>query len=229
MMKYVVLILFAAVVAGISAKSIQPTQPHAPAKCCLADQFEIEIGEMIGAMESGKGVALGQSLKVAFDYTNKRIGAFVTTYAAGVVYTNRAIIDYNKGVEFLINEKTSTCQKMPFNTTEMVHCIPDDAKLMETFFMGNNQITANSFSYQYAEGPSTGQMTIAVTQTDCILLSSSFVGETAGTGMMIGAGFKNYVNGIKDPATYFTVPSYCTQTVSSRSESFFQHKHLLLQ
>ncbi|XP_071790847.1 development-specific protein LVN1.2-like [Asterias amurensis] len=222
MMKSVVLILLVAVVAGISAN---PTPPNT--NCCFADQFELEADDMVGVVDSGKGVAIGQSLKMAFDYTNKRLGALVTTSAGTFVYDYRMIIDFNKGVELFIDDKSKTCQKMPFNSTEMVHCIPAKAKLLDTFYMGNNEITANSFAYQYTEGPSTGELTMAVTKTDCIPLSSSFVGETAGTALMVGAGFKNYVAGIKDPATYFTVPSYCPQTVSSKPGAYY--KHLLFQ
>ncbi|XP_038059860.1 development-specific protein LVN1.2-like [Patiria miniata] len=180
---------------------------YAQTKCCCPDQFEMNEGVEVGMSQAGKGSAVFESVRLAFDYTNKRIGEIGTVIIDGEASQVQVILDYNKGVGYSIDLKTKQCQKMPV-PGPMLHCVPDNATYQETVYLGDHKLTVDSFGISFK----TGTASLSVSKTDCIPNSFNVIGQFGETALLAVTGFYNYSQGIKNPSKYFTVPDYCPKS-----------------
>merc|ERR1711962_262804 len=189
-------------------------------KCCYPNQFEALDGQVVGTVTSGKGVVLLESIQFAFDYTNKRVGQLAGIQFEGQIYNYLIIIDYNKRVEYIIQEKLKTCQKIALPAVNMTNCIPSDALYTNSFYVGDHKMTVDAFSVSVKQEPLEGNTLFSVSRGDCIPNSVTFFGTQGQTPLLTVAGFVNYTEGIQDPSKYFTVPTYCNQPFSQEPKMY---------
>ncbi|XP_022102237.1 ependymin-related protein 1-like [Acanthaster planci] len=193
---------------------------EAQKKCCFPDQFEIVDGQIVGFVQSGQGTAVTQSSQAAFDYTNRRTAALLQS--SGSRY--QTITDYNKAVMYTINLTLKTCQKTALPSRTMDHCVPSNATYNGPFYLGDNKLTGDSFSFSLNVEGDVVNGTLSVTEGDCIPVGETLFGTFGGRQTLILAGYVNYSPGIKDPSKYFNVPSYCsTGSFSSELDEALAH------
>jgi hypothetical protein len=181
-------------------------------------------------MSAGSSVAILESIQFAFDYSNRRVGQIAFIQDGTQVYTYNIIVDYNNLTEYIIQAHTKTCQKMPLPAgATMSRCVPDDATYESSFYVGDNKMTADTFTYSVKEGVVSGTAILSVSKGDCIPYSVTFLGQQQGTPLMTVAGFVNYTAGIQDPAKYFTVPQYCSeQSINQAPKMYNSFIHLFV-
>ncbi|XP_038059119.1 development-specific protein LVN1.2-like isoform X2 [Patiria miniata] len=178
---------------------------QAQKKCCFPDQYESMDGLITATVQSGQGMAQTLGVQFAFDYTNRRVGEFFQL--SGSMY--QYVLDYNKGIMYVINLTMKSCQKSPLPIKQMQHCVPSNATYGGSFYAGDHKLTADTFSYPVNEGQVAGNVTLSVTKDNCIPFSLSFIGSMGGNSMLSVSGYVNYSPGIQDPSKYFTIPNYC--------------------
>ncbi|XP_022102195.1 development-specific protein LVN1.2-like [Acanthaster planci] len=191
-------------------------------KCCFPKEFEALDGQVVGTISAGKPVAVLESIQFAFDYFNQRAGEFAFIQDGAEVYMYQIIVDYKAQTEYIIQAHTQTCQKIPLPAgTNMSHCVPDDATYESSFYVGDNKMTADSFTYSLKQGVVAGNVILSVSKGDCIPYSVTFFGQHQGTPVLQVTGFVNYTSGIQDPARYFTVPEYCMEQSFSQAPKMY--------
>ncbi len=213
-----VLILLVAVVAGMSAEN-----------CCFPDVFETDFGLIIGAAGGGQTHASLTFGKIAFDYTNKLAAEIYHSFERGVQKSYHVILDYKKGIQYFISLDESFCLAVDLPSTNMTHCIPDSAEPGGSSYLGKNELTQDSYTFTEQEAGGYASAFLSVTKDDCIPLSAVVIGESEGGGAMISGGFTGYVGSVKDPSSFFDVPSFCPKAVSKieKQKMFKHHLNLL--
>ncbi|XP_038059727.1 development-specific protein LVN1.2-like [Patiria miniata] len=178
---------------------------QAQKQCCHPDQFEAMDGLITASVQSGQGMVQTTGIQFAFDYTNRRLGELLQM--SGSMY--QYVLDYNKGVIYVINLTMKTCQKSPLPTMQMQHCVPSNATYGGSFYAGDHKLNADTFSYSVNDGSNVGNVTLSVTKDNCIPFSETFIGSSGGIQTLTVGVYVNYSPGIQDPSKYFTIPNYC--------------------
>lgn len=187
--------------------------------CCYPEQFVIGMGSVVGLSIQGKGAAYTTDSQLAFDFTNKREAELITVYSESEVSKYQIIYDYSENAQYTIDLTESVCQKTLL-PGDMNHCVYANATFYRETYLGDNKLTVEEFGYFYNKGKTVGQMSLSVTKDECIPNGISFLGVGEGLPMTTAAGFFNYVEGIKDPDTFFTVPDLCPNTFSKKPRMY---------
>ncbi|XP_038069109.1 development-specific protein LVN1.2-like [Patiria miniata] len=190
---------------------------YAQKPCCYPDQFEISEGRQVGMDRAGKGSAIYETCKLAFDYTNKRIAKIGDRIEDGRTMDFQVIYDFKDGAEYRLEPKMQRCEKLRL-AGPISHCVPENATFGQSMYLGDNKLTIDVFYVAYKTERGAGQGSLSVTQGDCLPSSFLTSGVEGDVSYMELAGYFNYVSGIKNPSEYFTVPDYCPTMFSNGKE-----------
>jgi hypothetical protein len=181
--------------------------------CCVPDQFMINLGQLQGlAMPTGPALSQVNSIQLACDFTNKRVGEEIVSITSGYVSRIKIIIDYAKNAMYTITEDMKCTKSEARGIFEQ--CIPKNAQYVDTTVIGNNELKADVYSY-YAnvEHVFRGNASISVSHRGCIPVGVSLIGEAISTDppipMVSAGGYSNFTMGIRDPGRWFDVPAIC--------------------
>ncbi|XP_022102117.1 uncharacterized protein LOC110985416 [Acanthaster planci] len=147
---------------------------YAQKKCCFPNQFEGSVGTLTGTVMGGQGSVTNAVHQYAFDYTNKRLATIAYKENMGQQTKYQNIFDYNKEIEYEIQilPQISVClvHHLPPGTN-MTHSIPDSAAYLGSSYYGNHQLNVDIFQYYQPKGDFVGNVTITVSQEECVPIS----------------------------------------------------------
>merc|ERR1711962_520859 len=197
--------------------------------CCYPDQFVIKEGTAVGLSENGKGSFLTRSSEIALDAPKKCLAGLISVTQDGKFFFYHVIQDFNRSVEFRIEEKERRCQRLRLRGS-MQRCVPDSAKSLGSVYLGDNKLIIETFTYTRHEEDIQGQGTLSVPKGDCIPNSNDFAGRVGETDELSLSGYFNYTKGISDADRLFHVPSFCeTQSFSEEPKMYARHDPALFR
>ncbi|XP_022107374.1 development-specific protein LVN1.2-like [Acanthaster planci] len=188
--------------------------------CCTAPQFVIRADQLQGIkLPSGQGLAQLNLVDIAFDFTNERLGEEIDSYSLGRLTKIKVIIDKKKNVMYTIIGQNCTKTEA---RGEFMQCIPKTAHFDGSSYLGDNELTLDTFSFPVDEPKVvSGNVSMSVTHGNCIFAGTLLVGEATQTEppipLVSSTSFVNFKRGIADPSRWFDVPSFCQQKKSTRA------------
>ncbi|XP_030843453.1 development-specific protein LVN1.2-like [Strongylocentrotus purpuratus] len=213
------------------------TVASAQKPCCGPMQIMTGNGATVGIQNSGPQGYYTYAYG-AFDYTNRRFGYNINVdrIDGKSSHDYRVVQKYDQDTEWIIHEVTQSCLKRKAYQPEPSACVPNQAVLSTTFFLGGNQgLLVDSWSYTYSspKDPLDGVVALNQVHGSCLPTGGSIFGKVNNGGtdvtFVIASGVLNMTVGIPDPDRWFTLPSYCNQTNALFDDSsVFDHEVLKL-
>ncbi|XP_071129704.1 uncharacterized protein [Mytilus edulis] len=173
-------------------------------KTCPEDRKSLQLHQMHHdfIVENIIGDQMG-AISVAYDATNKRVAATLYMSTGGYNGNVGVILNYAQGIQYTVSG--NNCTRTPLGAF-VPNCIPSDAKLQRSSYMGppSNKMMINS--YTYMRGPL--EVGVTVTANTCVPVGEVVNGQTANEFVIQSVGFSNITPGISK-ADSFTPPSSC--------------------
>lgn len=205
--------------------------------CCSADQYSAGFAQTYVQISNsgGESVRARMNGDAEMDFTGRRYALNFTyhEYNEKTSGTVRYIFLYKEEVMYTIFNDLE-CVKQSHLGQEPAQCLPDDAELDDSLYVGKNSLQLNNWKMSI-DGPDgfQGDVRLATTQEDCIPVASSLI-ATAKTGpgeyenFVIDEISFNYTSGL-GPSP-FIVPDICknaTQKIKDERVSMFKKWNLL--
>ncbi|XP_063447581.1 uncharacterized protein LOC134727130 [Mytilus trossulus] len=173
--------------------------------CCVPAQWEGTEGTIIAVSQNDTAdpMIVTGAISVAYDATNKRIAAMLYMSTGGYNGNVGVILNYAQGIQYTVSG--NNCTRTPLGAF-VPNCIPSDAKLQRSSYMGppSNKMMINS--YTYMRGPL--EVGVTVTANTCVPVGELINGQTPNEFVIQSVGFSNITPGISK-ADSFTPPSSC--------------------
>lgn len=184
--------------------------------CCVEDQFSIGLAATWVENSSPLGWAFRLRVKgdASMDYTDHRYALNLEWYQYNDRTTSKAkyIFLYNEETVYTIFNDTQ-CFKQPLLGQEPFQCLPDDAKIDDSVFVGKSSLQLDSWNISpYEIGLFQGDLRLATTRENCIPVGASLIGTFEPVPgeydrLVLEAFFFNYTTGL--PPSPFVVPEIC--------------------
>ncbi|XP_038074350.1 development-specific protein LVN1.2-like isoform X3 [Patiria miniata] len=182
--------------------------------CCTAPQYVASLGQIQGLqLPSGQGIAQLNTIDMAADFTNNRVGEEINSFTLGRLTKLKIIIDYKNNVMYTIIGQNCTKSEA---RGDFQQCIPKTVHFDASAYLGDKELLIDTYSY-YDDVPKTfsGNVSLSATHSGCVLTGVSVMGAATQTPqpipMVSSTGFYNFTKGISDPGRWFNVPSICQQ------------------
>ncbi|XP_052791315.1 uncharacterized protein LOC128225250 [Mya arenaria] len=181
---------------------------HAQSKyCCTPQQWE-SVNMLIDGRDTAGNATkplLTQGYEqVSVDGVNHKIASLSTlTTSSGFNITVQVIQLYDKGIMYTVEDGECKHSALPAWTPR---CVPDDAKLLTKYSLGQGSVHVDVDVYSVTVGPNTVFLNIA--SADCTPIYQTAYGSAAGVSALSMKTYSNFTLGIKDPIV-FNVPSIC--------------------
>ncbi|XP_063410788.1 uncharacterized protein LOC134693804 [Mytilus trossulus] len=184
----VALLMFSAVITNAS-------------KCCLPSQMEGSLGLSMGYQIQQKGFGTEALFQLAFDVKGKRKSMLGEGRTNGIPFKTHEIDDYAAGKKYTVTNGKCVVSVLK---VEMVSCIPSDAKLLMSTFVGygDKKIDIDMYSFSF----NGANITMSVTKDSCVPVSQHLILP----GVFIDLGYMGMTSGIRN-TTVFNIPKPCQQ------------------
>ncbi|CAC5373573.1 unnamed protein product [Mytilus coruscus] len=161
--------------------------------------MEGSLGLSMGYQIQAKGYETEALFQMAFDVKGKRKSMLGEGRTNGIPLKTHEIDDYAAGKKYTLTNGKCVITVLK---TEMIYCIPSDAKLlMSTFFgYGDMKIDIDMYLFSY-NGANT---TMSVTKDSCVPVSQHIVFPN----VFIDLGYMGMTSGIRN-TTVFNIPKPC--------------------
>ncbi|XP_052081822.1 uncharacterized protein LOC127719638 [Mytilus californianus] len=174
------------------------TTPAETSTCCLP-QMEGTLGFSSGYQVKDKGFLTEAIFRLAYDVKGKRQSTLGEGQTNGIPFKTHQIDDYAAGKKYTVTN--GKCVIVPLKT-EMLYCIPSDAKLVMSTFIGFDDkkidVDMYSFSFQGAT------VTMSVTKDTCVPVSE----HVTYPNVLVDVGYMGMTSGIQN-TTVFDIPKPC--------------------
>nr|XP_054763703.1 development-specific protein LVN1.2-like [Lytechinus pictus] len=206
-------------------------------QCCGPRQIMAGNGATVG-IDNGSPEGYYTYAYGAFDYINRMFGYTmnVKNVDGKSSHVYRVVQKYEEDTEWIIHEVTRSCLRRKAYQPEPSPCVPERADLSTTFFLGGAKgLEVDNWSYTYTspKDPLDGVVALNTVHGSCIPMGGSIFGKVNSGGQevsfVIASGVLNMTRSIPDPNRWFTLPSYCNQSVTLSGDStVFDHEVLKL-
>jgi len=185
----------------------------------------------------GDLVTLNEKVHGAYDEDNERESFFYDDSTGGGPGENRrVIIDYEKGLEYEIQEsgKKMTCKVNKITETFQPICVPPESKYIGESTIGDRALTVTTYVYDAAAQGEEEDRVFSVqhlNESECLYVKSwkrGFNNDTGATLSYTHTSFFDIELGIENPDGWFAPPKECKEpVVSSFKQSFTAAKEMM--
>ncbi|CAG2200704.1 unnamed protein product [Mytilus edulis] len=139
--------------------------------------------------------------QLAFDVKGKRKSMLGEGRTNGIPFKTHEIDDYAAGKKYTVTNGKCVVSVLK---VEMVSCIPSDAKLLMSTFVGygDKKIDVDMYSFSF----NGANITMSVTKDSCVPVSQHVILP----GAFIDIGYMGMTSGIRN-TTVFNIPKPCQQ------------------
>ncbi|XP_076085303.1 ependymin-related protein 1-like [Mytilus galloprovincialis] len=177
------------------------TTPTQTSTCCLPTQMEGTLGFSSGYQVKDKGFRTEAMFLLAYDVKGKRQSTLGEGVTNGIKFQIHQIDDYAAGKQYTVTN--GKCVIVPLKT-EMLYCIPSDAKLLKSTFIGFDDKKIDVDMYMFTFQGAT--VTMSVTKDTCVPVSE----HVTYPNVLVDVGYMGMTSGIKN-TTVFDIPKPCQQ------------------